>query len=157
MSPVGARRLDALRTWAAFSLFVVAACELETSPLAGDAVGHGETAAAPHVGTGGAPDAGEADSGSRLEEDATAAEDDAADAGADAGCVPPSGRCDGRCVALDSDPESCGVCGRECPVDAACTDGECLCGGIDVACGDDEALRCCWLGSLCAGAFCMPF
>lgn len=35
--------------------------------------------------------------------------------------------CGEQCVALPSDHENCGSCGKACPFDAACIDGECLC------------------------------
>ncbi len=45
--------------------------------------------------------------------------------------------CGGECVNLDTDPEHCGTCGRECEDDEACTEGECVpvCMGEDAVCG----------------------
>ena len=44
-------------------------------------------------------------------------------------------RCSGACVNLNTDPNNCGRCGRECDADEQCRNGVC---GCDV-CDDDEA------------------
>src|SRR5262249_44476243 len=35
--------------------------------------------------------------------------------------------CNGHCVAADTDRNNCGICGRTCKADEACTHGSCTC------------------------------
>lgn len=52
----------------------------------------------------------------------------------DGGCSAPNEVCNGVCVAVDSDPANCGMCGNACTGgDAICLAGKCACGtaGMD--------------------------
>src|ERR1700690_4137443 len=60
----------------------------------------------------------------------------------DGGCELPNAVCSGVCIALDSDPSSCGACGNACiGSDSICLAGKCGCSGP--------------LSDYCDGAGCM--
>ena len=66
------------------------------------------------------------------------------------------GCCGSSCLDLDSDPQNCGACGEECPVDGTCLDGGCVSpdgGPESCVTGDGGAL--CPSGTLCVGGGCL--
>lgn len=95
-----------------------------------------------------------------------------ADGGCPSSCADGAGTlCDGQCVDLASDHESCGRCGARCDSDAVCRHGACVasCQAPLVACGahcadlEHDPHHCgscandCGAGHLCGGGTCVAY
>lgn len=81
-------------------------------------------------------------------------------------CAVGEARCGGACIKLESDSTNCGACGRNCPFEASCQSGECVCPDDLTPCVDacvdilTDELHCgqcehpCSLGQSCGSGVC---